>query len=320
VNAENFARWLQHQGYRVVRTPSSYWYEASRGVFQAFPYQWIIEPPERELRDLLWRERAFALRYSTSVSAPHGMISYHVVCEDPSYDIATLSRQSRQNVRKGLKHVDVERISIDRLATDGWRLRQETLARQGRDGAESEAWWRRLCESAAGLDGFEAWGALHDGELMASFLAFRSDGCYSLPYEQSASSALEYRVNNAIFYAVIHEAIQQEDISQVFLCLHSLDAPSSVDEFKFRMGCTARPVRQRVVFHPWLAPALNRPSHAMLRKLLDWRSGSPVLPKIEGMVRFYLEGRRGLEEQAWPECLVDRREEILRSASGQVGE
>lgn len=319
MNAENFEHWLRHQGYRVVRTPSSYWYEASRGVYQAFPYQWVIEPPESELRGLLRSERAIALRYSTPVSAPHGMISYHVVCEDPSYDIATLSRQSRQNVRKGLKHVDVERISIDRLATDGWRLRQETLARQGREGAESEAWWRRLCESAAGLDGFEAWGALHDGELMASFLAFRSDGCYSLPYEQSASSGLEYRVNNAIFYAVIHEAIHQADISQVFLCLHSLDAPSTVDEFKFRMGCTARPVRQRVVFHPWLAPALNRLSHAALRKLVAWRPNSPILSKIEGMVRFNLEGRRGLEEQVWPECFAGRREEILQAASGQVG-
>ncbi len=314
MNAENFALWLQRQGYRVVRTPSSYWYEASRKVYQAFPYQWIIEPPESELRGLLLRERAIALRYSTPVNASQGMISYHVVCEDPSYDMATLPRQSRQNIRKGLKYVNVKRISIDRLATDGWRLRQETLARQGREGAESEAWWRCLCQSAADLDGFEAWGALHGGELLASFLAFRCDGCYSLPYEQSATSALEHRVNNAIFYAVIREAIQQAEISKVFLCLHSLDAPSTVDEFKFRMGCTARPVRQRVVFHPWLAPALNHLSHAALMKLVRWRAESPTLPKIEGMVRFYLEGRRGLEEQVWPECLADRRDEIMHAA------
>lgn len=314
MNAENFARWLQRQGYHVVRTPSSYWYEASQRVYQAFPYQWIIEPPESELRRLLVQERAIALRYSTPVKAPRGMISYHVVCEDPSYDVGMLPRQSRQNVRKGLRHVDIERISIDRLATDGWQLRQETLARQGRHGAESEAWWRRLCQSAADLEGFEAWGALHDGELLASFLAFRSDGCYSLPYEQSVTSALEYRVNNALFYAVIRQAIQQADISQVFLCLHSLDAPSTVDEFKFRMGCTARPVRQRVVFHPWLAPALNRLTHAALRKLVRWRSESTTLPKIEGMVRFCLEGARGLGEQVWPECLEGRRDEIAQVA------
>jgi hypothetical protein len=314
VNAENFAHWLRNQGYHVVRTPSSYWYEASRGVYQAFPYQWIIEPPESELRGLLRRERAIALRYSAPVSAPHGMISYHVVCEGPSYDIDTLSRQSRQNVRKGLKHVNVEQISLDRLATDGWRLRQETLARQGREGAESEAWWCRLCRTAVGLDGFEAWGAVCDGDLLASFLAFHCGDCYSLLYEQSATSALDYRVNNALYYGVIHEALQQPGISEVFLGLHSLDAPSSVDNFKFRMGCTARAVRQRVAFHPWLAPVLNHLSHAALRKLVHWRSQNPTLPKIEGMVRFHLEGKRGLREQAWPECLTERREQILQVA------
>jgi hypothetical protein len=314
VNAENFAGWLERQGYHVVRTPSSYWYEASRGVYQAFPYHWVIEPPQSELRGLLRRERAIALRYSTPVSASHGMVSYHVVCEDSSYDVDALSRQSRQNVRKGLKHVNVEQISLDRLATDGWRLRQETLARQGREGAESEMWWRRLCRTAIGLDGFEAWGALHDGDLLASFLAFRCDGCYSLLYEQSATSALEYRVNNALYYGVIHEAMQQSGISEVFLGLHSLDAPSTVDNFKFRMGCTARPVRQRVAFHPWLAPVLNRLSHAALRTLVDWRPENPALPKIEGMVRFHLEGKRQLGEQVWPECLTERREQILQAA------
>jgi hypothetical protein len=313
VNAESFALWLQRQGYRVVRTPSSYWYEAGRGVYQAFPYHWIIDPPASELRGLLWAERAIALRYSPSITAQQGMISYHVVCEDPSYNMAALSRQSRQNVRKGLRYVGVERISLERLATEGWRLRHETLARQGREGAETESWWHRLCQSAADVDGFEAWGALRDGEVLASFLAFRCDGCYSLLYEQSATDALEYRVNNALYYGVIQEAMQQAGITQVFLGLHSLDAPSTVDNFKFRMGCTPRPVRQRVVFHPWFAPALNSLSLAVLRKLVAWRPENPTLPKIEGMVRFHLEGRRGLEEQVWPECLTDRRGEILQA-------
>ena len=106
--------------------------------------------------------------------------------------------------------------------------------------------------------------------------------------------------------------LEREDVDSIFYGLHSLDAPASVDEFKFRMNYRAHPVRQRVVFHPWLAPALNRLSHAALRKLVRWRSESSVLPKIEGMVRFHLEGRRGLGEQVWPECLADRRDEILQ--------
>ena len=156
MNAEVFAEWLRRQGYRVIRTPSSYWFEASSRVYQAFPYHWVIEPSERELNDLLLQQNAIALRYSTPLTVPQGKVSYHVVCEDPAYDLPLLPRQTRQNVRKGLEYAHVEPIPLPRLATEGWRLRLDTLNRQGREAAESEAWWHRLCMSAEDLPGFEA--------------------------------------------------------------------------------------------------------------------------------------------------------------------
>ena len=70
-----------------------------------------------------------------------------------------------------------------------------------------------------------------------------------------------------------------------------------MDEFKFRMGFTAKPVRQRVVFHPTIAPFFNRLSHATIRQLLRWRPEQPVLAKAEGMMRFYLQGKLPIEKQ-----------------------
>ena len=49
MNAEIFAEWLRRQGHSVVRTTSSYWYDKSSRVYQAFPYHWIIQPTEEEL-------------------------------------------------------------------------------------------------------------------------------------------------------------------------------------------------------------------------------------------------------------------------------
>jgi hypothetical protein len=317
MNAEIFAEWLRRQGYRVVRTKSSYWCEVSPRVYQAFPYHWVIEPEENELKRLLRENHAIALRYSTPVAASRGKVSYHVVCEG-AYELESLPRRARQNVRRGLRYATVEPIPISRLATEGWGLRLDTLERQGRAEAESEAWWRRVCETAQDLPGFEAWGATRNGELVASFLTFRCDSCFMLPYEQSATSHLKLRVNNAIFFAVTHEALERDGVSQVFFCLQSLDAPASVDEFKFRMGLTAKPVRQRVVFHPWLAPLFNRASHGVLQHLV-WRyPDNPTWSKAEGMVRFHLEGKRAPGKQDWPECLADRRNELLE-ASGRSG-
>ncbi|MGD9002260.1 MAG: hypothetical protein PVF04_06310, partial [Anaerolineae bacterium] len=94
MNAETFAEWMRRQGHRVVRTSSTYWCEVSPRVYQAFPYHWVIQPPEEELRTLLGENRAIALRYSTSTGARRGKLSYHVVCEGPSYDLASLPRQA----------------------------------------------------------------------------------------------------------------------------------------------------------------------------------------------------------------------------------
>jgi hypothetical protein len=318
MNADIFAEWLRRQGYRVVRTPSSYWYEASPRVYQAFPYHWLIEPSEGELRGLLLKHNAIALRYSAPITSPRGKISYHVVCQDRGYDLEGLRRQSRQNVRRGLQYATVEPISMSRLATEGWALRQNSLERQAREGAETEAWWRRLCESAADLPGFEAWGAIHDGELVASFLAFTCGDCFTLPHEQSASAQLQHRVNNAIFFGVTREAFKRPDVAEVFFCLQSLDAPESMDEFKFRMGYTAKPVRQRVVFHPGLAPFFQGISHTVVKQILARNPQSPLLAKAEGMIRFYREGKQPPGRQEWPECLAELRSEWLHAAPERV--
>ena len=302
-------------GVRVVRTASSYWYEAGSHVYQAFPYQWLVEPVEQELNDLLINHHAIALRYSTPVTNPLGKVSYHVVC-DGNCDLEALPRQARQCVRKGLAYASVEPIPLARLADEGWKLRQETLQRQGRASAENQEWWRTLCDSAEDLPGFEAWGAIHEGELVASFLAFTCENCFTLPHEQSATAHLDHRVNSAIFYAVAHQALARPAISRVFFGVESLDAPSTVDEFKFRMGFAAKPVRQRVVFHPWLAPLANTDlCCAIVRQLLRRRPDSIALAKGEGMLRFCREGRRSPGDQTWPDSLVERRNELSKSLS-----
>jgi hypothetical protein len=107
--------------------------------------------------------------------------------------------------------------------------------------------------------------------------------------------------------------LSRPGIKSIFYGLHSLDAPASVDEFKFRMGYTAKPVRSRVVFHSWLKPVFNRYSHAAVRRLLAWRPGDPILAKAEGMMRFYLEGRRPLAEQQRPECLKELDISLFRA-------
>ncbi len=309
MNAEVFAEWMRRQGHRVVRTESSYWYDAGPHVYQAFPFHWLIKPSKQELRKLMTDHSIVAVRYSKPADATEGMVSYHAVLNGP-YDLQMLRHQARNGIRNGLKHFHIERISFKRLAEEGWNLQQDTLDRQGRTSGMSQAEWQRICLAADGLSGFEAWGAIANGELAGSLLTGRVDNTWYVPYAQSRREFLNKHVNNALFYTVCCEMLSREGITGMFFCLHSLDAPSSVDEFKWRMGFIAKPVRQQVEFHPWLNPITNQFSHSLVLWLCERFPRSYLLSKAEGMLRFSLEGKKPLYQQEWPECLSEYRERM----------
>jgi hypothetical protein len=315
MNAETFAEWLRRQGYPVVRTLSSYWYEASPRVYQSFPYHWVIQPREEELTNLLRERKAIALRYSTSIGNPSGCISYHAIYEEPSYSLDQLDRRSRQNVRTGLKNCRIEPVPLERLAKEGWSLELDTAQRQGRRLSVDQAAWEKRLRAAVDLPGFEGWGAFVEGRLVASLFGVQIDDCCELISQQCHRDFLAARVNNALTFIVTQTMVNRGDIHSVFYTLQSLDAHSTVDEFKFRMGYTAKPLRQRVVFHPWIKSFAIPFMHKILRNLLRKDPENAKLSKGEGLLRFHLEGRRSLAKQTWPECLGEHKATLLQKFS-----
>jgi hypothetical protein len=245
-----------------------------------------------------------------------GKASYHSILKSP-YNIEMLRHQARGGIRKGLNNSKIEQISFERLATDGWVLQEDTLERQCRAGSMCQAEWQSLCRSAEGLPGFEAWGAIVEGELAASVLTSRvDDTCYVL-FAQSNRKFLNLHVNNALFYTVSCDFLAREGVAGIFFSLSSLDAPDSVDEFKFRMGFSAKAVRQRVVFHPWVKPFANQFTHDIVTRLLARKPSSRTLAKAEGILRFYLQGQLPLGEQPWPECLLEQKDSLMMALSSQ---
>jgi hypothetical protein len=309
MNAETFAEWMRRQGHQVFRTASSYWYDAGPRVLQAFPYHWLITPDEKEIRDLMLSNGVVALRYSTPLDFPNGMVSYHVVLHKP-YELDMLRSQARNGVKRGLDHFKVEQISFERLATEGWVLQQDTLARQDRLRSMTQQEWELLCRSADGLQGFEAWAATSNGELAGAVIICRIDDVFNVPYAMSHSRFLADHVNNVIFFSISREMLGREGVSGIFFTVQSLDAPPNVDEFKFRMGLEPKAVRQRVDFHPLLKPFATPAVHNWTQKLLQRDPSNPRLAKAEGMLRFHVEGKRDLAEQTWSECVAAQKDTL----------
>jgi len=310
MNTETFAEWLRRQGHQIYRTTSSYWYDAGPRVLQAIPYHQLITPERNEIRDLMLKHGIVALRYSTPLDFPAGMVSYHVTLHLP-YELEMLKSQARNGVKRGLEHFRIERISFEKLAIQGWALQYDTLVRQDRLRSMDQQHWERLCRSADGLDGFEAWAATSGGELAGALIICRIGDVFNVPYAMSRSCCLRDHVNNALFYAVSRDMLKRDGVSGVFFTVQSLDAPANVDEFKFRMGLEFKAVRQQVEFHPLARPFITPTAHTWTKKLLQRDPSNPFLAKAEGMLQFHLEGRQPIAQQTWPECLANQKEAFI---------
>ncbi len=313
MDVETFKEWLIRQGHQVISTPSSCWYNAGPRVLQAFPYHWIIQPSRQELQSLMIRHGILALRYSTPLEAPDGMVSYHVIL-NPPYTLEMLSHRARNGVKRGMKCFQIEQISFERLADEGWKLQCDTLDRQCRTDSMCEADWRRICLAAKDLPGYEAWAATFNGELAAALYTNRVDDTWCIPYALSHRQYLQDHVNNILFYTVCRDLLFRPGIKGLFLSLHSLDAPESVNEFKFRMNFSAIPVRQRVVFHPLLAPFMGKYTHSAFVRLMKRYPNNSFISKTEGMLRFHVLGKLPLSDQEWPESVLNQKPVPLEAA------
>jgi hypothetical protein len=318
LNPEIFAEWLRRQHHRVVRTPSSWWYEASARVYQAFPLHWLVRPSESELLELVRGQRVVALRYSTPLDAAMGCVSYHAVCDDREYGLQKLEGRARNAVRNGLQRCRVERVPLERLADEGWPLEVDTCRRQRRELPMTQQEWRRRYLAAAELDGFEGWAALVEGRIAASLLCFRIDDWCEVLAQQCLAEFLAARINNALTFVFTQSMLQRPDVRSVFYTVQSLDAPPSVDQFKFHMGYVARPVRQRVVLHPWAERIVGPWTRRLVSMALRRNPSSRVLGKAEGMIRFYLQGKHPASEQDWPTCVQGGRAQSVEPIAGST--
>jgi len=305
---EVMAEWLQRQNFTVVRTSSSYWFEILPHIFQAFPYHWCINPSRDEFAQLWKSQQAFALRYSSPLWAATGKLSYHVVFPNngEKFLLERIPKKPRHDIKKGLKNFRVEQIPLSSLAKVGWEVRLETLARQKRLKAESQKWWVEMCENAATLPGFEAWAAFSNDLMAASALVVRCDDHAYILYQQSRTCCLRLGVNNTLTYVMSTALLEDPRILRIFYGLQSLDAKPGVDQFKFRMGFLAKPVRQVVLFHPFISPWIQLPVYKSVVGIRKYFPGS-VFSKAGGMMNFYLEGKKPLAEQQWPGILASQK-------------
>lgn len=289
MSPEIFAEFLNRQGHRVVQTDSCYWYNARPGFYFYFPYHRLIRPNTEELSHVFRGQHCVGVRFFTPLEDV-GRTSYNIICSDKQYDLPAVEAKARNQTRRGLENFEIKQIEVKELAHLGNQLNSETLARQGRDpSAHDEHQWGAYCRAATGLDGFDAWGAFTQGVLAAFMMGFQMEDHYTILHQSSSTEHLRLYPNNALVFAVTKLKLSLPEVNAVFYGPQSLDAPESLDTFKFRMGYRQVPMKQRIVFNPLLEPFVGGSLHKCVKLALKTRPQSNTLRKFEAIIRFYLE-------------------------------
>jgi hypothetical protein len=290
VRPEIFAEFLARQGYHIFETESCFWYNAQPGFYFYFPYHRLISPSIEEMNRLLWGRPCIGARFFVPLNGV-GRNSYLIVCSNKNYDIISVdAKYARRQTRRGLENFEIRQIDFGYLASHGCKINYDTMMRQGRDPRKwNEKYWRQYCLSAQGLEGFEAWGAFTGKHLAAFLVAFQMEDYFTILNQSSASEYLRSYPNNALVFYVTKHKLASEMVGHVSYGPESLDAPASLDKFKFRMGFTKSPMKQKIVFNPVLRPFVNPISHKFVKQVASANPKSDICRKIEGIFRFYQE-------------------------------
>jgi len=261
----SMAKFLERLGHQVVETESSYWYNVHH-FYLSLPHHRLVTPNSNELSRLL-RGFSAGVRY---FGPPEGLgrESYAFFCRDRNYDLEILSPNTRSKVRRGLKHCKIERLEPGYVMAHGKPVHDDTMRRiRVRDPYPWEAYWRAVKES----DCVEVWGAMMGKDLVAYLVAVLAESSCEIWVARSSSDFLRFYPNNALLFTVVQNMLSRPEMEQIWFGAESLEDVSSTDQFKLSMGFVKAPIRQRVVFHPLLRPALRNP---LVIRTVSWLAGS----------------------------------------------
>jgi hypothetical protein len=291
VDTATYAGFLRAIGHRVVSTPSGYWYDASRFFYLSAPPNRIYDPADGELRAVLRRPPCLGVRFAAPLQG-RGKLSYQIACDNAAYGINALSANVRSKVRRGLKRCAVGPVPFPLIATAGRQAHHDTVARQGRDGVLGGEKWDRFCAAAAATPGIEGWGAWVGNVLAAFLVTVTFEDNVEFMLARSCSDQLGAYPNNALIFSVTEEMLVRRGVREITFGLESLEPVGPLDEFKFGMGFRARPVRQRIVFHPLLRILLRQATlRGAFHRWTQRHSAEAVFwRKAAGLLRFAEEG------------------------------
>jgi hypothetical protein len=246
------------------------WRSAGLRLFTPVP---MVRPISLSTQDLehMWKQGAFFVHFPTTGEC-QGFPGYMFVMEDKNYDFGSIkSGDRRHNIRRGLKHCQVESIPFELLLEKAGPLILDTYYRQGRNCDKAvEEGWRDYFRLAATNPLFEAWAAFVSTELAAFKVEFTYHGVVQADMVFSRKDLLKYYPVNALLFFSTQQAIRRDGISSVSYGMTPVTGePANLVSFKESMGFKKVDLNHRLEVNPLIKPAFSFPLNLALKAVAD---------------------------------------------------
>ncbi len=211
--------------------------------------------------NLLWGHNVWFLQHAVP-DEEEGFPSYAFLLRDKNYDLSHIkSSDRRHNIKRGMKHCEVTRISLRLLLREAEPLIVDTYKRQGRncDKKVLEA-WRRYFLAADGNPLFRAWGAFVGKHLAAAKIEFVFQKGVHPEALFSRTDLLKYYTMNVLLFISTKETMRSDDICYLSHGLRPITGEKeSLANFKESMGLGKIECKERLEINPRVKPFLGQP-------------------------------------------------------------
>lgn len=251
------AQFMAARGKRIYESQSGLWHSTDGKMLMSLPYHRALDPEQGEMADLLRRTGSLGVRFPsiTRQGSPGGLY----VCREKGYSLKCVQARIRSKVRRGLEHCEVRAVQADELLSQGLRLNQETMARQGRYDSEfgELATFSRLVQAIEVSRHIVAYGSFVEGALAAYAVTYEEDGWFHILHQMSRVDCLEHYPNHALAFTLTEAALAKLEIDGMSYGLKSLVNTAGLHDFKLRMGFECLSQNMVCELHPWASGLLT---------------------------------------------------------------